>query len=62
MSFQYDTNTQEKPTAQEESQFWAQQLARYLAPTTSGWMPIWINEWSAISRPRWRPSCKRARS
>jgi len=32
MSFQYDTNTQEKPTAQEESQFWAQQLARYLAP------------------------------
>lgn len=32
MSFQYDTNSQEKRTAQEESQFWAEQLARYLAP------------------------------
>src|SRR5712692_9932657 len=32
MSFQYDTDSQEKPTAQEESQFWAEQLARYLAP------------------------------
>src|SRR2546429_1960477 len=32
MSFQYDTDSQEQPTAQEESQFWAQQLARYLAP------------------------------
>src|SRR5947209_3814898 len=33
MSFQYDTDSQEKPTAQEESQLWAQQLARYLAPS-----------------------------
>src|SRR2546421_11176397 len=32
MSYQYDTDSQEQPTAQEESQFWAQQLARYLAP------------------------------
>src|SRR5437868_3470926 len=32
MSFQYDTDSQENPTAQEESQFWAQQLTRYLAP------------------------------
>src|SRR5213080_3629349 len=32
MSFQDDTESQEQPTAEEESQFWAQQLARYLAP------------------------------
>src|SRR2546421_3991773 len=32
MSFQYDTDSQEKPPAQEESQFWAEQLATYLAP------------------------------
>src|SRR6184192_901520 len=32
MFFQYDTDSQEQPTAQEESQFWAQQLATYLAP------------------------------
>ena len=32
MSFQYDTDSQEQPPAQEESQFWAEQLARYLAP------------------------------
>src|SRR6266516_5359050 len=32
MSFQYDTDSQEKPPAQEESPFWAQQLATYLAP------------------------------
>src|SRR5436305_14204397 len=32
MFFQDDTDSQEQPTAQEESQFWAQQLARYLAP------------------------------
>jgi hypothetical protein len=32
MSLQYDTDSQEQPTAEEESQFWAQQLARYLAP------------------------------
>src|SRR2546423_8593832 len=31
MSFQYDTDSQENPTAQEESQFWAQQLTRYPA-------------------------------
>ncbi len=32
MFFQYDTDSQEQPTAEEESQFWAQQLATYLAP------------------------------
>src|SRR6266699_217289 len=32
MSFQYDTDSQEKPQAQEASPFWAQQLATYLAP------------------------------
>src|SRR5437868_1045437 len=32
MSYQYDTDSQEQPTAEEESQFWAQQLAKYLAP------------------------------
>src|SRR2546421_6292494 len=32
MSFQYDTDSQEKPPAQEESQFWDEQLATYLAP------------------------------
>src|SRR2546421_6057660 len=32
MSYQYDTDSQEQPTAEEESQFWAQQLARYLEP------------------------------
>src|SRR5437667_4462059 len=32
MFFQYDTDSQEQPTAEEESQFWAQQLTRYLAP------------------------------
>src|SRR5436305_7049600 len=32
MFFQDDTDSQENPTAQEESQFWAQQLATYLAP------------------------------
>src|SRR5438045_3545645 len=32
MSYQYDTDSQEQPKVQEESQFWAQQLARYLAP------------------------------
>src|SRR2546423_9379047 len=32
MSFQYDTDSHEQPTAQEESQFWAEQVARYLAP------------------------------
>src|SRR5207245_1544019 len=32
MSLQYDTDSQEHPTAEEESQFWAEQLARYLAP------------------------------
>lgn len=32
MSLQYDTDSQEQPTAEEESQFWAQQLARYLVP------------------------------
>src|SRR3989454_1360155 len=32
MSLQYDTDAQEQSRAQEESQFWAEQLARYLAP------------------------------
>src|SRR3989475_1349744 len=32
MFFQDDTDSQEQPTAEEESQFWAQQLATYLAP------------------------------
>src|SRR6266576_1955779 len=32
MSFQYDTDSHEKPPAQEESPFWAEQLATYLAP------------------------------
>jgi hypothetical protein len=32
MSFQYDTDSQEQPTEEEESLFWAQQLASYLAP------------------------------
>src|SRR5438067_8070181 len=32
MFFQYDTEAQEHPTEEEEGQFWAQQLARYLAP------------------------------
>src|SRR6266480_2693764 len=32
MSYQYDTDFQEQPTGEEESPFWAQQLARYLAP------------------------------
>src|SRR5437016_14313106 len=32
MSYQYDTDFQEQPTGEEESQWWAQQLARYLAP------------------------------
>src|SRR5437660_12222443 len=33
MSLQYDTDAQEQSRAQEESQFWAEQLARYLAPS-----------------------------
>src|SRR3989440_1999029 len=32
MFFQYDTDAQEHPTEEEESQFWAEQLATYLAP------------------------------
>src|SRR2546421_9214415 len=32
MSYQEDTDFQEQPTGEEESQWWAQQLARYLAP------------------------------
>ena len=33
MSFQYDTSAQESPLSEEEaSQFWAEQLARYLEP------------------------------
>src|SRR6266704_29027 len=32
MFFQDDTDSHEQPTAEEESQFWAQQLATYLAP------------------------------
>src|SRR2546423_963871 len=31
MSLQYDTDAQEQAPAQEESQFWAEQLATYLA-------------------------------
>ena len=32
MSFQYDTEARQKQTAEEESQFWAEQLETYLAP------------------------------
>src|SRR5437868_15176491 len=32
MFFQYGTESNEKQTAEEESQFWAQQLESYLAP------------------------------
>lgn len=32
MFFQYGTEVNEKPTAEEESQWWAEQLETYLAP------------------------------
>src|SRR6266700_2486660 len=32
MFFQYGTDSNEKPTAEEESQFWVEQLERYLTP------------------------------
>jgi len=48
MFIQYGTEAKEKQTAEEESQWWAEQLESYLPRTASGWMPIWIDEWSGI--------------